>query len=179
MNVDERTRFAVAIAGIAETLGQEITPARISGLLAALDDVPWRWLERALTVAHRTARFVPSPGELRDLAEQASRVTHEYLALPPAERREVSASWQGKRDEVQQLLAALPRPPQWPEDGPEFAGYAAAVTRRMHDMHADSPTIAQKGARDARADEDTQGGQGPVPASETAHLPAGVRRDRG
>lgn len=160
MTTDERRRFAVMITGIAETLGQEMTTARITGLLAALDDVPWTHLEEALIVAHRTARFVPSPGELRELAKEAAQVAPAPRPLLAADRTDIALSWLGRDEEVKRLLGALPKPPQWPEDGPDFKGYTEAVARRMRDMHAPEPTIAQK-EPDARADEDTQGGRGP------------------
>lgn len=165
MSPGEQERFAVMISGIAETLGQAITKERISGLVLALDDVPWAHLQAALREAHKTARFIPTPGELRDLAKEAAKKPSDYYPELPEVRRDVRASWAGKDEEVRQMLASLPKPPE----SPGFADWFAGVAKRMHDMHAQEPT-------NAGAHGDPQGGQGQIPAQEVAPLPSGLRR---
>lgn len=158
MNAQERERYAVLLSGLAETLGQSLTVGRISGHLVALDDVPYVYLEAAMAAALKAAKFVPSPGEIRELAEEAAEAEKRRRALPgleisESEKRRIAASYQGHEDEVRQLVAALPKP--LAERLLDMTG----VERRMKEWTADNPDpIAQEGAPSEATNQDSKGG---------------------
>jgi hypothetical protein len=65
---DDFESFGQHLAACAETLGVDLTPARIEGYFVALRDLPIEPVLRAIEIATATSRFFPKPIELRELA---------------------------------------------------------------------------------------------------------------
>jgi hypothetical protein len=64
----EKDRFFRQLTVLAETLGEPLTPVRLAGYCAALEDVPAQAVLIGIGEAMRTCRFFPKPVELRDLS---------------------------------------------------------------------------------------------------------------
>lgn len=160
--MNDEDRLDLALRVLFETFGVSPTPAQVEGYRMGLEGLPPDAIERAVRLAIRESDRFPFPAKIRELARR-----HFAEPLCPAlpaiasERAAVLASWREKDQEAAELLAALPKAPP---ESPGFERLAAAVAKRMHDMHADAPTtIAQEGTPDAAgANPDPQGGQGTI-----------------
>jgi len=68
---DEREVFYKSLALLAETLGEALSPGRMAGYVAALDDAPFGAVQIGLREALKTCKFFPKPVELRELGEES------------------------------------------------------------------------------------------------------------
>jgi hypothetical protein len=68
MTDQDDARFAAALLGLAEVLGESLSKHRLNGYFEALRDLDLETVEVAIATAIRTARFFPKPVELRELA---------------------------------------------------------------------------------------------------------------
>lgn len=115
MTESERKDLSRAIAMMAETFRQQITPLTIAGYLGALDDLDCRGVMSAIRESMRSSKFMPSPAELRDFcpkppqrpalpfwqdpARGANRTT---APTPPTNRQLVDAWFEFERRAAQE-----------------------------------------------------------------------------
>lgn len=89
----ERETFAAQMTMLAETLAEPMTPARMAGYVAALEDVPLRCVSLGLQRAMRECTFFPKPVEMRELGEQSKEW-----------RREQERRWDAIKERRQKVL---------------------------------------------------------------------------
>jgi hypothetical protein len=113
--------FAGRLGVLAEVFGEVLTPIRVGGYWAALQDqVPtdvWAALDHAL----KTSKFFPRPAELREHAEALAEKRRKYDAdhnqiepvyrrlaadNPPASPERIAAFWA----EMRALVKSMPQP---------------------------------------------------------------------
>jgi len=87
MTHDDRLDFYLALDTVAEVFNVELSAARKRAYFAALEDVAWDAIERAMHEAIRCEKYFPVPATLRELAGYATE------KLPAAE-----AAWQRLRN---------------------------------------------------------------------------------
>lgn len=81
MTDDAAAEFIARLAMLAEVMDTTLTPIRIAGYRAALDDLNPDDLVVALNEATKFCKFFPKPAEIRDYALDAQRIRERRDAL--------------------------------------------------------------------------------------------------
>lgn len=124
----EAQQVAGRLAALAEVLAEPLSPVRIAGYRAALDDLPAAEVFAAIGEAAKACKFFPRPAELREIVArehdrralaQARQLAHE------AEQRRLAA-WQAEdATRHQRHLTTGDNPPD-----------DAAAARFLDELHA-------------------------------------------
>ena len=77
----DAAKFALLIAGAAESYRQEISDAGMYGYELALNDIPVSTIEIVVVRAMRSQRFMPSAAEIRELCDVPGEMTPEDRAV--------------------------------------------------------------------------------------------------
>ena len=135
MTPHERAAMLSRFEKLADVLGYELTPTRVEGYMAALDDLDYADVVGALSQALRVCKFFPKPAELREFvaASQHQRDVAEDEACAVLRRA----------DEQRRLEA-------WDEDLKQREAQREAENAKYAAEHAE--TEEQQAARLARSE---------------------------
>lgn len=73
MTSEEQVELAALLVGVAESMGEQASDARLEVFTNALNDLPLDVVRAALDEHVRRVKFFPRPAEIRTLARQAQR----------------------------------------------------------------------------------------------------------
>jgi hypothetical protein len=116
---DDREVFYTALALLAETLGEPLSPARMAGYVAGLEDAPFVAVQIGLREALKTCRFFPKPAEIRELGleswEWRRLREEEHHRIVDRQRRQLPAPMTADEltanvRKLKQAIAGLARP---------------------------------------------------------------------
>ena len=129
----EANALGKRMAVLAEVLEVPMTPTKIAGYRALLDDLAFEDIVAALNVLGKTSVFFPKPAEIREQAKQARQLRQSaerasWLKIHDADRPEVLREHDAGH--VQALLES-PNPPK-PFD--ERLGTTRTIIAKLHDM---------------------------------------------
>ncbi len=87
----EKDQFFKALSLLAETMGEPLSPVRLAGYCAALEDAPFEAVTLGLGEAMKTCRFFPKPVEIRELGLESRGWRRHLDALADAYRPQLPA----------------------------------------------------------------------------------------
>lgn len=134
MNDDEALELGQRLTLLAEVLDAPMSPTRIAGYRALLDDLAFEDIAASLNALGKTSVFFPKPAEIREQAKlsrmlRVSREQSLWLKMHEADRPEALQAHDA--DHAQALLES-PNPPEpYDERGPEVTRTIIAKLREM------------------------------------------------
>ena len=94
MTNEERKEVVVALAAVAEIMGQEATKERLQGIVLLVDDLPSVSVLAAIREIAKTSDWLPKPREIREATNRMARdriMTQPQLDEAPATEAEKKA----------------------------------------------------------------------------------------
>ena len=105
MTNEERKEVTVALAAVAEILGQEATKERLQGIVLLVDDISCESVLAAIREIAKTSDWLPKPREIR---EATTRMARDRMMTQP--QLDEPQATQAEKDAVKKALDASRRP---------------------------------------------------------------------